>query len=74
MKKQIELIISPDKINDLIAIKSVAGRELKIETSDITSIIPLRRSIDARRYQPVFKLLCDVYINEQPQIVERNIL
>ncbi|MBK7381150.1 MAG: FAD-binding protein [Ignavibacteriales bacterium] len=74
MKKQIELIISPDKINDLMAIKSVAGRELKIETSDITSIIPLRRSIDARRYQPVFKLLCDIYINEQPQIVERNIL
>lgn len=73
MKKQIELIISPAKINDLMAIKSAAGRELKIETSEITSIITLRRSIDARRHFPVFKILCDVYSNEQPTIIDNYI-
>lgn len=73
MKKQIELIISPAKINDSMAIKSAAGRELKLETSEITSIIPLRRSIDARRHSPVFKILCDVYINEQPILIDNYI-
>lgn len=73
MKKQIELTISPEKINDNQAIKAIAGRYLELETSTITSVIPLRKSIDARRYNPVYKLLCDVYIDEQPQIVESKI-
>ncbi|HMU44325.1 MAG TPA: FAD-dependent monooxygenase [Ignavibacteriaceae bacterium] len=73
MKKQIELNILPDKINDLLAIKSIAARELQVETSEITAVIPLKRSIDARRYHPIFKLLCDIYINEQPNKIDNNI-
>ena len=65
MKKQIELIIYPEKIYDKEFILNSAARKLKVNPAEITAIKQLRRSIDARR-SPIYKLLADIYVGELP--------
>ncbi|MDP2364331.1 MAG: FAD-binding protein [Ignavibacteria bacterium] len=66
MKKQIELAITPDEINlpEILSIKS--SQNLNIDKEQISAVIPLRRSIDARSKNIVFRILVDVYIGESP--------
>ena len=66
MKTQIEVALSPENINDKIQLYKSAAEILKTDLSEINSVIPRRRSIDARRYSPVYKILCDVFVNENP--------
>jgi uncharacterized FAD-dependent dehydrogenase len=72
MKKQIELAINPEDITDREQQKRVAAHQLKVDIDEITALIPLRRSIDARK-TPVYRLLFDVYINETPPFAEEKI-
>jgi uncharacterized FAD-dependent dehydrogenase len=65
MIKQIELILTPDKVNDILELNYAAVKILKISPEEITTVIVRKRSIDARK-DPVFRLICDVYMNEQP--------
>jgi len=65
MKRQIEVDILPQNIHDTEKIKSIIAKKIHAEVSDITSVVPLRRSIDARK-RPVFKIRYDVYLNESP--------
>jgi len=64
MKKQIEIIISPQKIGDKENLYVQAAQVLKRNVAEINAVIPIRRSIDARSKYPVFRLIADVYINE----------
>ena len=65
MIKTVELNIIPRKINDHEHIKDIARKKLKIDdTNDITLRIA-RRSIDARGRRAVYKLRCEVAINQQ---------
>ncbi|MEI7811789.1 MAG: FAD-dependent monooxygenase [Ignavibacteria bacterium] len=66
MKKQIELVLQPDKIQDRDYIIQVASRQLKLNREEVKAVIELRRSIDARGSKPHFKLLVEVYLNEMP--------
>lgn len=66
MKKEIELIINPDFIFDYDYLKQKAARILKINLEEITSLQILKRSIDARKINPVYKLKILIYVNEQP--------
>ena len=63
MKKQIELIVFPEKIYDQEFITNLSAKKLKINPKDIKAVRQLRRSIDARQ-NPVFKILLDVFIGE----------
>ncbi len=67
MKKQIELAITPDEIvlPEILSIK--ASQELKTDTEKISAVIPLRKSIDARSKNVVFRFIVDVYIDEKPE-------
>ena len=65
MKKQIELVVPPDKIYNQEFITNSSARKLRINPTEIIAIRQLRRSIDARQY-PVFKILMDVFIGEPP--------
>ena len=65
MKHQIEIIVSPEKVHDDGFFRYIASRKLGVRVSDITKIVPIRRSIDARR-EPIFRVLADVYIGETP--------
>ncbi len=72
MIKQIELSILPEQLYNEDLLKQSAAKVLKISARDITKLIPLRKSIDARR-KPVFKILFNVYIGEIP-VKEQNII
>ncbi len=66
MKKEIELTIHPNFIEDYDFIKKTAAKNCKIDKSQITAVQTIRRSIDARSKSPQFKLRTIVYINEAP--------
>ncbi|MCJ7553328.1 MAG: FAD-binding protein [Ignavibacteriaceae bacterium] len=66
MKKQIELTIRPEEINlpKILLLKS--SQYLKTDKDNISSVILLKRSIDARSKFVVFRYLVEVYIDEKP--------
>ena len=65
MKHQIELFIPPEKINEEGFFRYIASRRLGVRPEEITAIVPVRKSVDARK-EPVFHLFVDVYIGEHP--------
>jgi uncharacterized protein len=65
MKQQIEIIVPPEKIYEDGFLRYIASRKLGIRQEEITAIVPVRRSVDARK-SPVFHLLVDVYVGEHP--------
>ncbi len=72
MKKQIELAINPENITDRDHHKRIAANQLGVDVNEITTLIPLRRSIDSRK-SPVYRILFDVYISESQLFAEENI-
>ena len=72
MKKQIELTIYPEKLFGKDFHKKLAAEKIRADVNNITALIPLRRSIDARK-TPVYKILYDVYINEEPVFTEDRV-
>jgi len=67
MKKQIELAIAPDKISDPTILRKEAAKTLFIPVESISAVIPIKRSIDARSKNVVYRFLVDVYLNEKPE-------
>ncbi len=73
MLKQIEIVVPPEKIVDKTFLYTQAAHQLKLAFEEIKAVVPQKRSIDARRHKPVYRLLCEVYINELPQAAENGI-
>lgn len=73
MKKEIELTIHPDLVEDYNYRKELAAKKLNLNPNEITAVQVIRRSIDARGKTPHFKLRSFVYINEQPQEIFQEI-
>lgn len=65
MKKQVELFIPPEKLYEQGFYRYIVSRKLGISPGEISAIVPIRRSIDARK-APVFHMSVEVYIGEQP--------
>jgi len=65
--KEIEIKIQPRAINDFAAIEKAALKKVKVKPSNKTEVVVLRRSIDARGRQPVFRLRVAVYVGEKHQ-------
>ncbi len=66
MKKELELVISPDDIFDKEILYEKAALKLRLSKEEIRAVVPVRRSIDARSSEPVYKVLAIVYVNESP--------
>jgi uncharacterized FAD-dependent dehydrogenase len=66
MKKEIEIGIHPDFINDNNHIKKVVAKKIRINPAEINAVSIVRKSIDARKKVALFKLRLNVYINELP--------
>ena len=64
MKKNIEIDISPDSVENQNVIRNKILKNLHISSDDLTSFKITRRTIDARGKSPVFRLWIDVFINE----------
>ncbi len=67
MIKEVEIKVQPRAINDVAAIEKAALKKAKVKPSDKTEVVVLRRSIDARGNQPVFRLRVAVYVGEKHQ-------
>src|SRR5512139_3126208 len=67
MKHQIEIIVPPEKIHEEGFFRYIASRKLGVRPDSITSIVPIRRSVDARK-SPVFHMFVEVYIGETPSL------
>ena len=67
MKKQIEIVLSPDKFNDKEALYKAAAVKLNISSEEISAVLQLRRSVDGRSKNPVFRITAEVYVGELPE-------
>ena len=68
MKKTIEIDLLPSSAYDDDLIKQFIARQIHVKPEDIKAINKIRRSLDARSKQPMYKLQADVYINELPPV------
>lgn len=64
MQKEIELAVVPEKINSLDFLKIECAKKLNISLERIHAIKVRKRSIDARSKKVVFRVLIEVYIDE----------
>jgi len=67
MKKTVELKLFPDQIDDQSLIWNEAALLAKTPLAEVSLVEVSRRSIDARGSRPVFRLRCDVWVNEMPE-------
>ncbi len=74
MKKEIELIIPPEFINDYNYLRKSSAQKLKYAAEEISAVQQLKRSVDARSKNPIFRIKAIVYINETPAPISRNII
>lgn len=66
MKKEIEIVIPPDFINNYDYVKKISAQKLNLNSEEINAVKILKRSIDARSRNPVFRIRALVYQNENP--------
>ncbi|MCL6099622.1 MAG: FAD-binding protein [Bacteroidetes bacterium] len=66
MKKEIEIVIQPEFIEDYEHQKKLAAQKLKLNVEEITAVQIVRRSIDARSKNPVYRAKANVFVNEEP--------
>jgi hypothetical protein len=64
MKKEIEISIPPDFIDDSEYLKKYVAKKLHVNIAEIKAVQIIRRSVDARPKSPVYKLKTMAYINE----------
>jgi uncharacterized FAD-dependent dehydrogenase len=69
MKIQLELVVHPEDIFDKEKLYKSVSDKLKRSPEELKAVIPVRRSIDARSREPIYKLLVNAYINEPPEEV-----
>lgn len=65
MVKEVELVLLPSEATDPVLINAKAASALKISSEKISQLKILKRSIDARGKQVVYRLKVNVYIQEQ---------
>ena len=73
MIKQIEISVNVSEITDPGILTTMSAKSLNIDKEQIAAVIPLKKSIDARSRNIVFRILVDVYIGETPNEYERKI-
>lgn len=66
MKKEIEIVIPPKYINDYNYLHAASAKKLHLVEEEITAVQTIRRSIDARSKNPVYRVKVIVYIKEEP--------
>ncbi|MFI5237633.1 MAG: NAD(P)/FAD-dependent oxidoreductase [Ignavibacteriales bacterium] len=73
MKKQIELKLYPEQLDLPNILLEKSSQLLKIDKEKISAVIPIKRSIDARKNNVVFHYLVEAFIDETPSGQQRII-
>ncbi len=66
MKKEIEVSIPPEFINNPDYLRLTSAKKLGLNPEDLTAVQTIKRSIDARSRNPVYRVRVIVYKNELP--------
>lgn len=66
MKKEIEVSIPPEFINNPDYLRLTSAKKLGLIPEDLTAVQTIKRSIDARSRNPVYRVRVIVYKNELP--------
>lgn len=66
MRKEINLVLSPQEAADDNAIRQAAIKSLGLEENDLKAVITLRKSIDARNRNVKMNVRAEVFINDLP--------
>ena len=74
MAETLELVIPIDKINDADFLKQKVASLLRIKTESIQHIAVLKRSIDARSFEPIYRLRVEVYLQDEKYTPEPAII
>lgn len=74
MKKEIELTIPPDFVNDYSYLQKEASQKLKAAPEEVKAVLTIRRSIDARSKNPIYRIKALVYLNEEPSAEKKEII
>ncbi|WP_410220144.1 NAD(P)/FAD-dependent oxidoreductase [Pedobacter sp.] len=69
MQKTLEITITPSQIDNADVILKALSKAAKLDTKVITHYKILKRSIDARSRNVVYRLQVLTYINETPQVI-----
>ncbi len=73
MKKEIDLVISPDHILDQSYIKASILQQENLKDNQLGHFTIRKRSIDARSNYPVYRLKVVLYIDEDPAVQHFNL-
>ena len=65
MKKELRLRLSPREASENTNIKKAVSKTLNIPPDEISAILIVKRSIDARRHPVKIQLHVDVYVNQE---------
>jgi uncharacterized protein len=71
--KRLEIVVPPSEIRNKDYLYNTAAEMTGSNLSEIKAVVPVRRSVDARSKNPVFRILLDVFINESPVPAENKI-
>jgi len=66
MKHEIELRLPPEVAGEASSLQTAAAKHLGIEAEEITAVVPIKRSLDARSKKIVVQLKVAVYCGETP--------
>ena len=72
MIKEIQLQVLPSQSTNIFELKKIVSEKLKINSSDITHLEILKRSIDARQRVIKINLKIEVYVNQKFSEKEEN--
>ena len=67
MIKHIEIEVEPEKAFDDVHLRQVARNHAGVRPESITDLVLVRRSLDARRKAPIYRMAFDVYVGETPR-------
>ena len=73
MHRRIELALRPSQAADPAAVQRMVAAELGCSDDALTSVRPVRRSIDARSRYPVVRLTVDAYVHEDAPVPPREV-
>jgi uncharacterized protein len=73
MKKEIEVVIPPEFLNDYDFLRKISAQKLEINPEEISAVQVLKRSVDARSKTPIFRTKAFVYINENPEPLYKKV-
>ncbi len=69
MKKNVELVLSPKEAADDKFIRTAAAKKLGLSPGSLTAVRSVRKSIDARRKNPVINLTVEVFSGEEADLL-----